>query len=191
MKDRELVQLAKTSDKYKGELYFRYENLCYKHLHILERQVGYSEELKDDFMGDTYEVFLKALKGVKITEIKNDKWLFLGWYGFFLKNLRIKYVKEIFKQRENETSLFKSGGDGKEYLLTDVAGIHAPDVYEEIEDKLAFKSIYKELTVRQRFIVDHKKLNYKNMEIASLLGVSNTLITFELKDIKAVILARL
>ena len=121
------------------------------------------------YMGDTYEVFLKALAGVKIEEIKNDKWLFLGWYGFFLKNLRIKYVKEIFKQRENETSLFRSGGDGKEYLLTDVAEIYAPDAYEEIEDRMAFKSIYKELTVRQRFIVDHKKLNYKSNEIAKML----------------------
>ena len=191
MKDRELVPLAKIDDKYKGELYFRYEKLCYKHLHILERQVGYSEELRDDFMGDTYEVFLKALEGVKLTAIKNDKWLFLGWYGFFLKNLRIKYVKEIFKQRENETSLYKSGGEGGEYLLTDIAGIYTPDVYQEIEDKLAFKSIYKELTTRQRFIVDHKKLNYKNMEIAKMLGVSNTLITFELKDIKEIIMKRL
>ena len=191
MKDRELVTLAKNSDKYKHELFTRYEKLGYKHLHILERMAGYSEELKEDFIADTYEVFLKALTGVKLESIKNDKWLFLGWYGFFLKNLRIKYVKDIFKQRRNETSLTKPGGEGDEYLITDVAGIHAPDVYEEINDRLAFKSIYKELTIRQRFVVDHKKLNYRNNEIAKMLGISNTLVTFELKHIKDVITSRL
>lgn len=185
MTDRELVERAKESEYYRRKLFFKYERLAYKHLHILERQAGHSADMADDFLGDTYEVFLKALAGVKTSD-KDDKWLFLGWYGFFLKNLRIKYVKDIFKQRVNETSLSKSGDDGQEYLITDVAGLHTPDVYAEIDNRLAIREAYKELTPRQKTIVDYKELQYKNIDIAKKVGISNTLVTFELKKIKDV-----
>lgn len=187
MKDRELVTLAKKNNRYKGELYFRYEKLCYKHLHILERQLNHKLSIKDDFMGDTYEVFLKALESVKITEIKNDKWLFLGWYGFYLKNLRIKYMNDIIKQSKHETSLVKESKNDKEYLITDVVGLHAPDVFQEIEDRLTYEAIYLLFTERQKKISDWKQLNFKNSEIAKKLGISNTLVTFEIQKMRDIV----
>ena len=187
MLDRELVKLAKNEDKYKNILYFRYENLCYKHLHILERQLNHKLDVKDDFMGDTYEVFLKALTAVKLKEIKNDKWLFLGWYGFYLKNLRIKYMDTIMKKSRHETSLHKPSHDGGEYIITDVAGVFTPDPYQEIVDRITYETIYKSLSQRQKRISDYKERGFKNTEIAKMLDVSNTLITFEIQDMKEII----
>ncbi len=184
MKDRELVALAKKSDQYKGELYFRYEKLCFKHLHILERQLNYRVDVKEDFIGDTYEVFLKALEAVDMTSIKNDKWLFLGWYGFYLKNLRIKYMNDIIKANSKETSLIQVRKSGEEYILTDHIGMHSRDQYQEIDDRLTYEIVYKSFTPRQRKIADFKQTNYNNTEIARMLKISNTLVTIEMQKMK-------
>jgi len=184
MKDRELVKLAKKEDESKEVLYFRYEKLCFKHLHILERQLNHKLEVKDDFMADTYEVFLKALEAVDLSKVKNDKWLFLGWYGFYLKNLRQKYMNEIIKQSQNETSLFRGSDTGDEYVITDALGVYSPDIYEEIGNRLTLDAIYKEFTPRQKVIVDFKRDGLKHGEIAKRLSISNTLVTFEVADIK-------
>ncbi len=187
MKDADLVRLAKTNEKYRHQLYFRYEKLCYKHLHILERQLNYSVSVKEDFMADTYEVFLNALSTVKLSQIKNDKWLFLGWFGFYLKNLRIKYMNDIIKKNSNETSLVKLSRENKEYFITDVVGLHASDVFNQIDERLTYEVILKQFTDRQRTISSLKEQGFKNSEIASQLKVSNTLITFELQKMKKVV----
>ena len=184
MIDRDLVKLAKKQDDYKKELFFKYENLCFKHLHILERQLNHAVDIKDDFMADTYEVFLKALETVKLSEIKNDDWLFLGWYGFYLKNLRIKYMKDILKINNNETGLVKTSRDGQEYLITDLLGVYTHDVYQIIEDKITFETIFKSFTERQKKIAKYKGVGYKNNEIAKMLNISNTMITFEIQSMK-------
>lgn len=128
--DRKLVTQIKTlgenspaAKEYMDALYFRYNALVEKNWIVLLRQMNFSDiiqEQETDFHSEAYETFRKALKSIKIAAIRDDKWLFVGWYRNYLKNLRAKYISEARNKCNKETSLYYKSEDGKEGLKTDL-----------------------------------------------------------------------
>lgn len=112
LNDRELVTLIhKTEDKVLKQeaeysLYRRYDKFVHKHWHGLRKQLHLTpvlaENVKDDFYGESFEIFRKALTALKLEKIENDKWKFLGYYGFYLRNFRNKVAKEVIRKNIKE-----------------------------------------------------------------------------------------
>lgn len=114
LSDREVVQRIKEgkdteNQKYlKQVLYTRYEKFVHKHWHKLYKQLNasmYLSQLKDEFYSDSYLTFSNALDAVKTEKILNDKWRFLGYYGFYLSNQRKNYAKKVLRKYKSEVSL--------------------------------------------------------------------------------------
>lgn len=131
MSDREVVQKIKeTKDTeslktLKKVLYNRYEKFVHKHWHKLYRQMNasvYLSQIKDDFYSDSYLAFSNALDAIKTEKILNDKWKFLGYYGFYLSNQRKSYAKKVLKKYHTETSLEIPNEDGESTIyLSDLS----------------------------------------------------------------------
>jgi len=114
MSDRDLVISIKAETngenrkKKMYELFTRYSKFVHKHWHWLTQSLGTTENVqitKEDFYGDSYLTMVKALDAVDVSKIKNDKWKFLGYYGFYLSNQRNSYAKKIIKKHAKEGPL--------------------------------------------------------------------------------------
>jgi hypothetical protein len=114
MTDMDLVIGIKTSqdkDQVKDMvhvLYTRYMNFIHKHWHALSRQLNTShlvQDIKEDFYSESYVSFSKALAAVDLSKIQNDKWKFLGYFGFYLSNQRNTFAKRIIKKYQAETPI--------------------------------------------------------------------------------------
>ena len=130
MSDRVLVETIKTvtDEKLKKELkealYHRYEKFVHKHWHTLTKQLNasvYLTTLKDDFYNDSYITFANALEAVNPGKIENDKWKFLGYYGFYLSNQRKLYAKKVIQKHRTEVSMEISTGDEETVNLADLS----------------------------------------------------------------------
>jgi hypothetical protein len=65
--------------------------------------------LKSDFECDSYIAFMDALNYVNLEKVINDKWKFLGVYGFYLSNLRRSYRRRALSQaREMSSTVSRS-----------------------------------------------------------------------------------
>jgi len=104
-------------------LYMRYMNFIHKHWHALSRQLNDSylvQDIKDDFYSESYVSFSKALAAVSLDKIKDEKWKFLGYLGFYLSNQRNAFAKRLIKKYNVETPIeIPVDGDHNRYL-TDI-----------------------------------------------------------------------
>jgi len=119
--DRELITQLKcsTGDIHKAllkVLYLRYEDLIHKNWAILRKQMDNSSlvmNVKDDFYSESFIAMIKALEAIKLDKIKDDKWLFLGYFRLYLKNVRSDFIDKIMKTNRAEKSFYVETDDGE------------------------------------------------------------------------------
>ena len=109
MNDRDLVIYIKSNkgtcyehDRALTALWKRYQNQIHNNWHLLARTLHSSDlisNLKDDFYEEAQEVFMAALSKVDPVKINaNEKWKFVGYFDFYLRNLRTKFHKDLMKR---------------------------------------------------------------------------------------------
>lgn len=150
MSDRVIVETIKNATideqekrELKKELYHRYERFVHKHWHALTKQLNssiYLTSLKKDFYNDSYITFANALEAVRPEKIENDKWKFLGYYGFYLSNQRNSYAKKIIQKHRTEVSTEVPIENGDSINLLDLS---SKGTVESAEDSY-FEKDYKE-----------------------------------------------
>ena len=115
MNDRDLVIYIKSNkgtryehDRALTALWKRYQNQIHNNWHLLSKTLQSSDlitSMKDDFYEEAQEVFMIALSKVDPIKINaNEKWKFVGYFDFYLRNLRTKFHKEL-KRRTNIKSI--------------------------------------------------------------------------------------
>jgi hypothetical protein len=75
--------------------------------------------LKEDFYSECYVTFSKALNAVSLAKIRDDKWKFVGYFGFYLSATKNSYARGIVKKFQHETPIevsSPSSGDKTVYL---------------------------------------------------------------------------
>lgn len=89
-------------------LWKRYQNQIHNNWHLLSKTLQSSDlitSMKDDFYEEAQEVFMIALSKVDPIKIDaNEKWKFVGYFDFYLRNLRTKFHKEL-KRRTSIKSI--------------------------------------------------------------------------------------
>lgn len=157
LNDRDLVTRIKTTTNKEEEkearlvLYQRYERFVHKHWHSLSSRMNRSAavlEMKSDFYAESYMVFEKALKAVKLSKIKNSKWKFLGYFGFYLSTLKNNFAKNVVHLYHNETALeIPTTASSRCVILSDMseAGI-VRSAEEEIIERDERERFWKALT---------------------------------------------
>jgi hypothetical protein len=152
MSDAELVEGIKTSqdeDQVKDMthvLYMRYMNFIHKHWHALSRQLNASylvQDIKEDFYSESYVSFSKALAAINLEKIQNNKWKFLGYFGFYLSNQRNTFAKRIIRKYQEETPIEIPEASGERTIyLSDIsekgAVASAEDTFMKEEQRRGF-----------------------------------------------------
>ena len=105
MNDRELVTFIKSADQSKeeysiacGVLLEKYKNLIHRNWWILQKQMNNSDLVntyKEDFYSNAYITFFTALEKTNLDVIRDDKWKFVGMFGWYLINLRKKTIENL------------------------------------------------------------------------------------------------
>jgi len=131
MSDSELVKRIKASQDERQikdmthALYIRYMNFIHKHWHALSRQLNTSHlvrDIKEDFYSESFVSFSKALAAIDTTKIKDNKWKFLGYFGFYLSNQRNSSAKKIIKKYQAETPIEIPEASGERTIyLSDIS----------------------------------------------------------------------
>lgn len=126
--DKDLAYLAKNGHKpSRDELYFRYSPFVNKHWTQLKQnlekvnnaQVLHNlSNIKEDFVSDSFLAFDQALNYLNLNKIQNDKWKFLGVYGFYLSNLRRSYRRKALRLHKEVQSDRESSSE-EAYSLID------------------------------------------------------------------------
>lgn len=112
MNDRDLVIFIKNNrnnatshreyDKAVTVLWNRYQNQIHNNWHVLAKTLHSSDYImnaKEDFYEEAQEVFMVALSKVDPIKINADeKWKFVGYFDFYLRNLRTKFHKELSRK---------------------------------------------------------------------------------------------
>ena len=111
MNDRDLVIYIKSNkgthrehDQALTALWKRYQNQIHNNWHYLARTLHSSDlimSVKDDFYEEAQEVFMTVLSKVDPVKINADeKWKFVGYFDFYLRNLRTKFHKDLMRRVE-------------------------------------------------------------------------------------------
>ncbi len=210
MTDRELVATIKqTGDrKLTEQLWRKYDNLVHKNWAVLRRQLDNSAMImrsKDDFYSECYIAFTKALEAIDMDKITNDKWLFLGYFRLYLKNVRSDFIRHILREHEMETSFYiESKEDGEliprldlvpsvntaEGLRWDPVEIVATKAAQENCDKAVAACMSSWDPARQK-IYRLRKKGIAKSDIAKRMNVHPATITYYLKSMKKDLQARL
>jgi hypothetical protein len=187
MTDRSLTTLAKQgNDEATHQLYFRYKNFVYNHWSKLRLNLEkinnktYTNNLanlKTDFENDSYVAFMDALNYTNMEKVENDKWKFLGPYGFYLSNLRRTYRRKALKGNK-EMSPIMSFGEEESNMLDSVkyAHISAEDEFirndDEHKAELFIKDLQKHLSSEEFKISALKKRGLSISEIKKEMGIT-------------------
>jgi hypothetical protein len=159
--DRELLFLIKENPDnmiLKHELYARYIRLVSSHWGILTKQLTTTtrRELQDkrgSFYNDSYVEFSRALDAIDLNKIRDNNWKFLGYFGYYLKNLRISYIQKTIKknkvERPIEMHYINPSQKNLEVtnFLPDYLGITTPSVEDEYIKKESQERIRKALKI--------------------------------------------
>lgn len=111
MNDRDLVIYIKSDKGTRREhdqaltaLWKRYQNQIHNNWHYLARTLHSSDlimSVKEDFYEEAQEVFMTVLSKVDPVKINADeKWKFVGYFDFYLRNLRTKFHKDLMRRVE-------------------------------------------------------------------------------------------
>lgn len=150
MNDRKLLEALKGNPsvaekkELEEELWERYQNLVHKNWNILRKQMNNSSQIwaaQDDYYSDAYIAMKKCIKAIDLNKIENDKWKFVGYYRFYLKNVRSKIIKDISRLARTEKSMVLETDSHGEISLADIAMAHNDNftVYDDPADLLVKK----------------------------------------------------
>jgi len=133
MTDREILQAIRNEATSEVErkrltevLWMQYKLLVHKNWATLRKQMNNSSAVLDvegDYYSEAYIAFTKALAAINIDKIRDDNWKFLGYYRWYLKNVRTAFISKIRRTANNEVALTKNrrGSDKDAIMLPDVA----------------------------------------------------------------------
>jgi len=198
LSDKELLVIIKTdktkADKALYELWTRYQNLVHKNWSILRKQLNNSAaiiENRDDFYSESYIAFRKAVDAINLSKIYDDKWKFVGYFRFYLKNLRTEMISNVLKKYQVETSLYAKK-DGDEFVVTDLYEdlnqSYNPE--KDLENKLLMESINKCMQLwdsKKKQIFEWRMQGIPKSVIAARLHVHPAAVSYHLKEMKTTI----
>lgn len=179
-------------------LWRRYENQVHKHWAILRKQMNSSclvLELHDDFYGEAYIAFYKAIKAIKLDKIRDDKWRFVGYFKYYLTNLRGEFITKMRKQASSETPFYVETADGEVAKIELAPGVeyeqsaNSPEEIlgkklEEERTQLAVQHCLQTWDARRREIFQLRQQGFAKGEVADQLGVHPATITYHLQVMK-------
>jgi len=129
MNDRQLMAAIKASHEQalQMELWKRYENLVHKNWAVLRKQMDNSAlilNMKDDYYSESFIAFRKAVDAVNLDKIYDDNWKFLGYFRWYLKNVRSDIISNLTKTYKHEKSYYVESSAGEEVARVEMV----PDV---------------------------------------------------------------
>lgn len=155
------LEIFKKGEFYK--LYMKYMPFVEKHWEKMKKSYSFlSSEDKKDFFSDSYIAFMEAVKYVKLEKIYDEKWKFLGVYGYYLSNLRRTWRRNL-KSRLLEVPLLRSGKD-KDYMITNI------QFNNDISNLIDFKNF---LSEEEKKFTDLLKEKASINDIKKELGFKN------------------
>lgn len=178
-----------------GVLWLRYENQVHKQWAILRRQMNNSSlvlELRDDFYSEAYIAFHKAVTAVDLSKVKDEKWRFVGYFHFYLQNLRNDMIGKLLKQFKQETSLYVETSEG-EVSREELMPVTIPEQMQNNPETAMLESASKANVVaavtrcmqtwdeRRRAIFKLRQQGLAKGEVATRLGVHPATITYHLQ----------
>ena len=104
-------------------LWERYQRLVHKNWGILVRQMNSSSQIlsrEDDYFSDAYMAMRKCIDAINLDKIENDNWKFVGYYRFYLKNVRSNLIRTLSREYNNECSITTEGLNQQEVSLVDL-----------------------------------------------------------------------
>ena len=199
MTDKELVIYIKKTDDPEAitTLWDRYSRMVHKHWAILRKQLSNSHQVmgvEEDFYSEAFISFRKALDAIDTSKIKNDKWKFLGYFRFYLQNLRASFITKIRATYEHEKPFYVVNRDGEEMPLIDLIqsvqdrDSHRYSSVEQIEASIVEEQVITSCmelwdNTRQK-IFTMKANGLSNSEVAKKMDVHPATITYYLHSMK-------
>ena len=191
--DRSLIKGAKAGDPQSERvLWDRYQNLVHKHYHIMERQMNHSPQVKeqrDDFYSESYLAFRKAVRAVDLEKIRDDKWKFVGYFRFYIMNLRNDMINQIVRKYHHEKPMVVVSDSEQELNRSDLQvsleeGQYGSteEILNRIAEEQATKICFQKWDTKKKFIFNQKKNGLNNTEIAKLLDVNCATITYHMQN---------
>lgn len=203
MSDYELVAQIKSSEGEKqknllGILWLRYENQVHKHWAILRRQMNNSSlivEAHDDFYSEAYIAFHKAVQAIDLKKVKDDKWRFVGYFKYYLTNLRTDTINQLLKQASREKAFYVETEDGDvpridlqpadPYdLLASSPEVILEHSLREVKVQEAIASCMARWDDRRREIFNLRQQGFAKGVVAEKLGVHPATVTYYLQVMK-------
>lgn len=203
MNDRELVSILKNSStpaelkkELTEELWDRYSLLTHKNWNILRHQLNNSTlvlDVKEDYYSEAYVAFTKALKAIDLNKIENDEWKFLGYYRFYLKNVRAAFIRKLIKLYQNEVQFVIDENVDRELPVINMINenLSTQDpllllIKKEEEERCsrAVRNCLNKWNDKTKHIFKRKRDGAANNVIAEEVGVKPAAVTYYLKKIK-------
>jgi hypothetical protein len=207
MNDRDILISLKSNPpdeerKYlENILWVRYQRLIHKNWGILKRQMNNSSQIlakEDDYFSDAYIAMKKCITAIDISKIENDNWKFVGYYRFYLRNVRSHIITTINKEYHNECSLTIESDDQREVSLVDLMVSHSKELANQNDPAeivvhteeqrvcdLAVASCMQSWNDIRRQIFSLREEGIPKKKIADRLQVHPATVTYYMKGMRA------
>lgn len=151
------------------------------------------EGTKQDYKQEAYLVMLEAIKSTNLDIItyNSDKWLFVGRLGFYLKNLKKKYIKKSIKNLKNLKNLDSFEG-------TNIVGYSQGfndsyfEIYERIESKINTGTCISNRLIKinqnHLSVLNYRLQGYSLEEIRKMMNKSYGWVHFKLEHLSYLII---
>lgn len=206
LSDRELITKIKESktggrefNLLNNELFRRYENQIHKNWHRLKNQMSHTDvikSLKDEYYAEAYEAFYNALLAVDLKEVRDDKWQFVGYLDFYLKNVRTRLCNQAEKNGKTNTLDALEEEEDKsldrvvDFMCYRRTGYDEDPSNEVVENDLTDKrrriveEAYADWDKTARVIYKLWERGYRKVEIAEALGIKDSIVYTTTERIK-------
>lgn len=137
MNDREILTSLKQDlpqeerKRLEDLLWNRYQRLIHKNWGVLKRQMNNSGQIlsrENDYFSDAYIAMRKCIDAINLSKIEDDNWKFVGYYRFYLRNVRSNIIRTLNREYHNECSLAVEGEDHREVSLVDLMISHSEEL---------------------------------------------------------------
>lgn len=195
MNDFELVQLSLSNDRYKLELFQRYEGLLWKAFKDFKKKNYHSLYEFDDYKNNAYIIFVKTLASLKIEKIVHpEEWKFITFY----KRALIWYNNTYFTQREqkhNKTVVFSDcyssdSDDNQDTYFIDSLLVSEDTIHLDTMKVFCIDMFKKSLIPQETIILNHlmtkgrKNKTPSFLEVGERMGLSKQRISLIVQHMK-------